>query len=359
MKVAFLNGVFARIGGIEEFTQDLAMELLRKNMEVGVICASLKNHTLDRLKQAGVKIRKVPVYYGCRWNIPDYALLPCASVWLRGADIVFHQKPFAGWAYSLFPKSAKHIYLTSYSPAEQFVDVAGAKKFFSFFDGVITQMESFRTELLELGVECPIHVIPLIPPETTSFSVLQEEDRILRIGMMGRLEPQKNPVYACDVVEALSRNLPVGKDSVEFNIYGDGSLSSCLKEKVGAWTFETVFHGVYQRGDVERIVSENDGFLITSVSEGQCIVALEILASGKPVFATAAGALPSILNVSDRGALLPSEKPNEAAKIIGAWFEDNRLGSARLIQESYKKDFDRNIVIAQYVELMFTLGKSE
>jgi len=359
MKVAFLNGVFARIGGIEEFTQDLAMELLRKNVEVSVICASLKNRTLDRLKQAGAKIRKVPVFHGCRWNVPDYALLPCASFWLRGADVVFHQKPFARWAYPLLPRSAKHIYLTSYSPAEQFVDVDGAQKFFSFFDGVITQLESFKAELLKLGVECPIYVIPLIPPETTSVSAQREENRILRIGMMGRLEPQKNPVFACDVVEALSRNLPGWKDSIEFHIYGDGSLSSYLREKVGAWEFKAVFHGLYRRSDVGRIVSENDGFLITSTSEGQCIVALEILASGRPVFATAVGALPSILKVPDRGALLPQENPTETAKIICAWFENNRQTSTRQIQESYKKDFDRDVVIARYVELLFALGKSE
>jgi glycosyltransferase involved in cell wall biosynthesis len=357
MKVAFLNGVFARIGGIEEFTQDLALELLHKDVEVCIVCASLKNPTLDRLKEAGAKVRRVPVYHGCRWNIPDHVLLPFACFWLRGADVVIHQKPLSAWAYRILPQHAKHIYLTSYSPAEQFPNVAGAKRFFSFFDGVVTQLESFKDELLERGVECPIYVIPLIPPRVADLTVGRSENRILRIGMMGRLEPQKNPAYALDAMEALSQSLPVGKDSVEFHVYGEGSLSSSLKKKTGTSNFMTEFHGVYQRDDVERIVSENDGFLITSNSEGQCIVALEILASGRPVFATPVGALPSILKEPDRGALLPRNNPNEAAKMIRAWFELNRLTTATEIRKSYQKNYDRDTVSSEYVDLLLTIGQ--
>ncbi|WP_372845873.1 glycosyltransferase family 4 protein [Pontiella sp.] len=358
MKVAFLNGVFARIGGIEEFTHDLVLELLRKDMAVRIVCASLKNPTLDRLKRAGAKVRKIPVYHGCRWNIPDYALLPFACFWLRGADVVIHQKPFAKWAYRILPQRAKHIYLTSYSPADQFPDIAGAKRVFSFFDGVVTQLESFKVELLERGVECPISVIPLIPPRIAELPVSQNESRILRIGMMGRLEPQKNPAYACDVMEALSQSLPEGKVSVEFHVYGEGSLSSSLKKKTGSLKCKTEFHGVYERSAVERIVSENDGFLITSNSEGQCIVALEILAAGRPVFATPVGALPAILTDPIRGALLPRENPGEAAKMIRTWFELNRLTSASDVQKSYQKNYDRDAVVAAYVDLLLGIGRS-
>lgn len=351
MKVCFYFGVFARIGGIEEFTKDLALALLAAGADVRVVCASLGHHPiLDELRGAGASVCKVPVYHGCSWNIPDYALLPFALSQIKNTDVVIHQKPLRPSFYPLLSRKPKHVYLTSYSPGEQFGREPNARRFFEFFDAIFTQVDSFREELRTQGVKCPIHVLPLIPPMALPLSSESHPSGKLRIAMMGRLEPQKNPLYALELANALACNLPEGHNEAEFHIYGDGSLLPSLKKRAELLSIRTIFHGAYGRGEVADIVSGNDMFLITSISEGQCIVALEILSGGRPLFATPVGALPSVLGKTERGCVLPETNAQAGADVIRQWWRGRHHVSASQIQQSYQLDYDADVIKRKYVD---------
>lgn len=352
MKLCFYFGVFARNGGIEEFTKDLALALLDSGVDVEIVCASLKHPLLEQLKLAGAKIIRVPVYHGCRWHIPDYALFLFALVRVARADVVVHRKPHPELVYRFLSKKATHIYITAYRPKEQLPSCTDREKFFSFFDLVFTQTEAFRNDLIECGLERPIHVIPHIPPVMHNLAERRaEKDRVLRVGMMGRLESQKNPLYAMEIALALRQTPPGGIDNVEFHVYGTGALEQAMRSRAEKEHLGCFFHGRYHRSNVEEIVSENDLFIITSVTEGQCIVALEVLAGGRPLFATPVGALPEILRKSERGALLPENAAAAAAECISTWMADKRLG-AEAIQRSYYQDYNTEDVKSRYVELI-------
>lgn len=360
MRVVFYSGVFARFGGIEEFTLDLAMALRSAGASVRIVCASSrKNPALEQLEEAGVEVWRGLFRFGCSWNIPDYTLLPKALHAMRDADVVIHQKPFKGWFYRLFSRNPKHLYLTSYHPTEQFGNRSAIKEFFSFFDGILTQADSFEEELRESGIDQPVYVLPLIPPKVSSLDAPRNEDGILRIGMMGRLAPQKNPLYALEIVEELSGMSGAGFKAVELHIYGDGRLAAELKQRAGSLRFGVTFHGAYSRREIEDIVASNDCFLITSISEGQCIVALEILAGGRPVFATPVGALPGILSRAGRGALLPAGDAPVAAECIRRWIAEHGLVSAASIKESYLSDFNAAGIKDRYVALIRQVAEAE
>ncbi|MBN2161943.1 MAG: glycosyltransferase family 4 protein [Pontiellaceae bacterium] len=352
MRVVFYSGVFARIGGIEEFTLDLARALIRAGVKVRIVCASLKNPALRELANSGAEVWKSPVYYGCRWNIPDYFLLPLALIAMRDADVVIHQKPFNFWFYRLLSKKPSHIYLTSYRPLDQFKSSEGILRFFSRFDGVITQTDSFGEELRASGLERPVYILPLIPPEILASAEPQMQDGILRIGLMGRLVPQKNPLYAMHIVNCLEGHVGTGFNKVELHIYGDGCLIDDCRQKAADMKADVVFHGAYRRQDIGRIVAENDCFLITSVTEGQCIVALEILSGGRPVFSTPVGALPDVLSHAERGGLLPDGDPQGAADCIVTWIKTHGFENRSMIQASYTSGFDASRVRSEYIDLL-------
>ncbi|QBG45955.1 glycosyltransferase [Verrucomicrobia bacterium S94] len=350
MKVLFYFGVFARIGGIEEFTKDLASVLCVNGMEVSIVCASLKSPILDEMGRIGVKVQRIPFYWGCRWNLPDYVLLPFALHQLNKADVVIHQKPFKKWFYKLFSRKPKHVYITAYRPREQFRDASTLNFFFSWFDHIFTQATLFKEDLRKGGVNCSISVLPYTPPQGASVLPMPfEKNKVLRIAMMGRIEPQKNPFYAIEIISGLSHCLKQSGIGVEFHVYGSGSLLEKVRSFADQQGVTVVFHGVYQRKDVPGIVAENDCFLISSVSEGQCIVALEVLAGGRPLFATAVGALPDILRTPVRGALIPQGNSEKAISIILDWLEENQPISPESIQGSYKDDYDGEAVANQYI----------
>lgn len=358
MKVLFYFGIFAKIGGIEEFTHDLALALHYEGVEVEVLCASLENTVLNNLVKEGVKVSKIPVYYGCRWNIPDYALLPYALMKMQQADVVIHQKPFPKNWYPLYSHHAKHVYITAYRPLEQFPDKEERNNFFSFFDLILTQSEEFVSDFDTKNFPVRYQVVPLIPPATSCLQVAQRDDHVLRIGMLGRVEPQKNPTHALQIVALLKKKLALDYAAIELHVYGAGSLLSEMKELAKKLGVNSVFHGIYARSAVPDIVAENDLFLITSVSEGQCIAALEILAGGRPLFATPVGALPEILADARRGALIPLDDNERAARNICAWLARNLEWKAENIQESYLNDFDRKNITKQYVKLLTRIGLS-
>ncbi|MDZ8117752.1 glycosyltransferase family 4 protein [Pontiella agarivorans] len=352
MKVLFYFGVFARIGGIEEFTKDLASVLCAHGMDVSIVCASLKSPILDEMERVGVKVKRIPFCWGCRWNLPDFVLFPFALYQLRKADVVVHQKPFKNWFYKLFSRKPKHVYITAYRPGEQFRDAGILKDFFSRFDHIFTQATLFKGDLRRAGVNCSVSVLPYTPPQGISFSPLPfKGNGVLRIAMMGRVEPQKNPVYAIEIVEGLFHQLKQSGTGVEFHVYGSGTLLEEAKVLADQQGVTVSFHGAYQRKDVPSIVAENDCFLISSVSEGQCIVALEVLAGGRPLFATAVGALPDILCTPARGALIPQGNSKEAVSVIQEWLEENQPISPESILESYKEDYDRETVANQYADI--------
>lgn len=355
MKVCFYSGVFARQGGIEEFTKDLALVLRQRGVDVRVICAGLHNPMLAELRAAGVEVVSVPVVRGCSWNIPDYALLPVARFAMKGADVVIHQKPFKLWFYPLLPSGPSHVYLTAYHPADQFGHWRIPMDFFAFFDAVFTQTEEFCGYLRARGLQCPVNILPLIPPDPTTPAPGkgdQHGSALLRVGMMGRLEKQKNPFYALGIVSELRRCLPEGYEKIEFHVYGDGTLAPELEATAGNLGVHAELHGRYERKDAGKIVADNDIFLITSLSEGQCIVALEILAGGRPLFATPAGALPVILAEEGRGSLLPWNNASAAAQCISEWIGLHPDQSAADIQQSYLNDYNRDDIQQRYVELI-------
>lgn len=359
MKVVFYFGVFAQIGGIEEFTRDLALALRAEKVDVEILCAALRNPILDDLKRARVSVVRIPIFQGCRWGIPDYALLPAALFKMRQADVVIHQKPFHPSFYRLFPRKVKHVYITAYRPAEQFPDLDYRTRFFSFFDLVLTQAHAFAADLFSIRDLTAVEVLPYIPLSPFMVSTNTRTDRVLRVGMMGRLEPQKNPMLALEIVSILQQAPPRGWSSVEFHVHGAGTLERRMRAEASKLRLTVVFHGTYDRPHVPTIVANNQIFLITSVSEGQCIVALEILAGGRPLFATPVGALPTILNTDERGALLPMEHATSGARVIREWLETHRSEVSSHIQESYLRDYDPEYIKRRYVTLFKALVGAE
>jgi glycosyltransferase involved in cell wall biosynthesis len=348
----FYSGVFARRGGIETFTHDLAMVLHDDGVEVSVLCASAENPLLADLAAAGVEVRRVPIFRGCRWGVPDYALFPFALFHAKQADVVIHQKPLRPRFHSLISRGPRHVFITAYRPKEQFPDPADRRRFFSFFDLVLTQAETFRNDLLEADVDTPVEVLPLLLDDLPFRAPENVRDGILRVGTMGRLEPQKNLPYALELVDRLRQELPRGWSDIQLNVHGSGTMEHQIRAQASARNLPVVFHGAYDRIRIPEIIAQNDMFLITSISEGQCIAALEILAGGRPLFAAPVGALPSILSAPERGALLPEDDAATGAVCIRAWLEAHEPLSPERIRQSFLQEYGNTNTRRRYVELL-------
>lgn len=114
----------------------------------------------------------------------------------------------------------------------------------------------------------------------------------IRLGLVGRLAPQKAPERAIDLMRYLKQNSTI---SFELVIYGDGELEGSTLERARdagvekSLTWGGVTHDVLSR------LRELDLLLLPSRAEGIPYVLLESLAVGLPVLSTPVGGIPEVL----------------------------------------------------------------
>lgn len=138
----------------------------------------------------------------------------------------------------------------------------------------------------------------------------------------GRLDAEKD-------METWVKAIPGVLDRIDahFVIGGEGSERTRLEEsveKLGVMD-HTTFTGFLSKEDYERVYSLASVFAISSPAELQSLVTLEAAASGLPIVAVNAGALPELVHDGQNGYLFPLEDSATMAEKIAAILDDPEL----------------------------------
>jgi glycosyltransferase involved in cell wall biosynthesis len=137
----------------------------------------------------------------------------------------------------------------------------------------------------------PVYIRPAPSKPRTGKSIL----------WIGRLERQKDPLLALDVIAA-TRDL-------NLVMLGEGSLKAAVERRVRALDLEdrVRLHG--HVAAVEPFLAEADALLITSRYEGGPAVAVEALAQGVPVVSTDCSfLLRDLVTLPEAGRIVASRK---------------------------------------------------
>ncbi len=125
--------------------------------------------------------------------------------------------------------------------------------------------------------------------DTRRFRYSEEERKSIRadmqlenayvIGMVGRVSPEKNTVYALELFDAVKQIIP----NVVLVIVGTGPDEEKLLHRINSHglTLDVKFLG--RRSDVERLYQAFDLFWMPSLHEGFPVAAVEAMASGLPI----------------------------------------------------------------------------
>lgn len=135
----------------------------------------------------------------------------------------------------------------------------------------------------------------------------------LRIGYVGRLEEHKGVHVLIEAVRAVPR--------ATLEIVGDGPHRPVLDDLIGRWGLagRVRISGFAAHGALPERYRTFDVVVVPSLERSNWIeqfgrVAVEAMASGVPVVATATGSLPEV--VGDAGLLVPPEDPMALAAAI-------------------------------------------
>lgn len=164
------------------------------------------------------------------------------------------------------------------------------------------------------------------------------------IGTIGRLVPEKGYRYLLDSMHELCKT----HHNIALIIVGDGPLVHQLKQQVKERKLESRVSFLGIRNDTPELLAIMDIFVMPSLSEGLPMALLEAMAAGKPVVATAVGAIPQIIRDGDSGMLVPPQDierlTTTLARLIQAPQKTQQIG------EKARKEVETNYSSARMTQ---------
>lgn len=178
-------------------------------------------------------------------------------------------------------------------------------------DRIVCVSEAARQNLLNHGMAAQRLCVIDNGVDLDRFSPLPSDDRQrCRVLAMGRLTRQKG----FDVLIAAAQRSP----NIAVDIVGDGPDRGALQTLADACGGRVRLHGWVK--DTRPWLEQADVVAIPSRWEGFGLVAVEAMASGRPIVASRVPGLADV--VGDAGVLVPAENPDALARGIAAVLTD-------------------------------------
>jgi glycosyltransferase involved in cell wall biosynthesis len=164
------------------------------------------------------------------------------------------------------------------------------------------------------------------PPGLRSELGFAAEDPVLLV--LGRLEPQKGHRILLDAMPEVHRRFPRAR----LVCAGDGTLRGELEAQARSLGLAQVVRFVGYQPDVTPWLALADVSVLPSFYEGLPLAAVESLAAGRPVVATAVDGTPEVVVEGETGLLVspgdPAGLANALCRLLGDPAGRARLGRA-------------------------------
>lgn len=181
--------------------------------------------------------------------------------------------------------------------------IGGEEKFSLIYNGI--ELEKFRQPVNEQQLRSELGLDP---------------DNKL-VGMIGRLEDQKNPL---DYIRAAAE---VAKlySNVQFLMVGGGPLQNECEQLIREKNLEGKFFLLGFRDDVDKILSILTMTTMSSLWEGLPIAFLESMSAGKPIVANNVDGACDVVRDGETGYLVTPHNPSQMADRILTLLENEEL----------------------------------
>jgi glycosyltransferase involved in cell wall biosynthesis len=191
-------------------------------------------------------------------------------------------------------------------------------------DRIVTLSPALKADLESMGI-APAEKITVVPlgMNLAPFFECRARRSELRaelglrgdeplIGTVGRLVPIKNQRVFLDA----ARSMVDSGSPARFIVVGDGELRGTLQEYAAALGLAERVRFLGWKKDMAPVYAALDLFSLTSDNEGTPVAAIEAMAAGAPVVATAVGGVPDVVREGETGRLVP---PGDATALARAW----------------------------------------
>jgi glycosyltransferase involved in cell wall biosynthesis len=297
-------------GGTERIALGLARAWTDAGRDVTILCGSTEGGLRDEVDpRVRVVVLDPPVRRGL---FSRFHLARAMARRLDGLqpDIIFLPGNFhAALANGLRAATRAPIALKISNPPVPDVPLAksvfrwltrGVSGFAAMNQGLRRQLQAMLPGCNVVALHDPVYIQPAPAAARTGKRIL----------WIGRLERQKDPLLALDVIAATK--------AVHLTMLGEGSLRPAVERRIKALGLQdrVTLHG--HVAAIEPFLAEADALLITSRYEGGPAVAVEALAQGLPVVSTDCSFLLHDLTATPEvGRIVSSRDPGRLAAALG------------------------------------------
>ena len=208
--------------------------------------------------------------------------------------------------------------------------IAKEKKMALIYNGI--ELEAFRQPVDELQLRTELGLDP--------------QSKL--VGMIGRLDKQKNPLDFIRAAAIVSEQY----ENVQFLLIGDGPLHAQCDDLVKELDLNERFFSLGFRSDVARILPILTITALSSLWEGLPITFMESMSAGKPIVANNVDGASDVVINGETGFLVRAHQPEEMAERILFLLDNeeqcNQMG--RVAQER-SNDFSRQRMVNQIESL--------
>jgi O-antigen biosynthesis protein len=313
---------FLIVGGADRLLSQVAEHLAGREVRVVIVTTvpvdDSFGDTSDWFATATNEIYQLPKLLDpSRWiDFLDYLMTSkhIDVIWLAGSAFLYRQLPR----------------LRRLHPALRVVDqlwntvghTADNRRYAESIDVTLVENEEVRQWLLRQGelpdrvrlVESGVDVRRLRPREPSGTG------QTLRVGFSGRFSDEKDPLAVLDIASSLR-----DRDDVRFVMTGAGPLLEKVRARRDALGIEDRVEILGVVDDVGAHLAGLDVLLLPSRLDGRPVVALEALACGVPVVASAVGGLPALLVDEQTGFLCRPGRTEDFVACIRRLADDRDL----------------------------------
>jgi len=166
---------------------------------------------------------------------------------------------------------------------------------------------------------------------------------------VGNLYPVKGHVYLVEALGLLAARCP----HLHVAIAGRGALENQLRLRAAELGVGQRLHLLGLRSDVGNVLAGADVFVLPSLSEGVPLALIEAMLAERPIVATTAGDVPTVLDGGRAGVLVPPGDAAALANALGALLDDpaeaRRLSQAAV--QRARLEYSLQQMTERYAEL--------
>jgi glycosyltransferase involved in cell wall biosynthesis len=346
-------------GGAERFVRALAEHAPRERIEPWVCSTrAVAPGVVAELEAAGV--RHLGLARTAPWQAHRFA--PLAALIRRERIDVLHAHKFGSnvWGTLLgraarVPVVLAHEHNWSYSGghARRLIDGRLIAPLATLF---LTVSEASRARMIELEGIAPAKVLALptayIPSRRTGTDIRVElglDAQAKLIVVAAALRPEKALETLIEAHAQLDR-------TAHLAIAGEGPRRAQLERHTGTLGGSARVHFLGWREDIDAILAGADAGVICSDWEGMPLFALECMAAGVPLVASAVGGTPELVRDGESALLVPPRDPQALAGALARVLGDREL-AGRLADAARASDYGIERVATRFADLYEQLAK--